>query len=122
MDVLRNRRVPLDNNACEKGIRPVAIGRNNWLFAGSVDGGRAAATIYTLVESAKASGVDPCAYLGTRSRGGKVPWEAREGWFWLAWRRDAPSEWNITPHRVLRPGGDRQSIGQGCLRESAAQK
>ena len=60
---LRDGRVPVDNNACERGIRPVAIGRNNWLFAGSADGGRAAATIYTLTESAKASGVDPCAYL-----------------------------------------------------------
>lgn len=60
---LRDGRVPVDNNACERGIRPVAIGRNNWLFAGSTDGARAAATIYTLTESAKASGVDPCAYL-----------------------------------------------------------
>ena len=41
----------------------MAIGRSNWLFAGSVEGGHAAATIYTLVESAKASGVDPYAYL-----------------------------------------------------------
>ena len=60
---LRDGRVPLDNNACERAIRPVAIGRSNWLFAGSVEGGHAAATIYTLVESAKASGVDPYAYL-----------------------------------------------------------
>lgn len=60
---LRDGRVPVDNNACERAIRPVAIGRGNWLFAGSVEGGEAAATIYTLVESAKASGVDPYAYL-----------------------------------------------------------
>lgn len=60
---LRDGRVPVDNNACERAIRPVALGRSNWLFAGSVDGGEAAATIYTLVESAKASGVDPYAYI-----------------------------------------------------------
>lgn len=60
---LRDGRVPIDNSACERAIRPVAVGRRNWLFAGSVDGARAAATIYTLVESAKASRVDPLAYL-----------------------------------------------------------
>lgn len=60
---LRDARIPIDNNACERAIRPVAIGRGNWLFAGSVDGARAASTIYTLVESAKATEVDPLAYV-----------------------------------------------------------
>lgn len=60
---LRDGRIPIDNNACERAIRPVAIGRGNWLFAGSVDGAAAAATIYTIVESAKAAGVDPLAYV-----------------------------------------------------------
>ncbi len=55
--------MPLDNNVCERAIRPVAIGRKNWLFAGSMRGGRAAAVIYTLVESCKVSGVDALAYL-----------------------------------------------------------
>jgi transposase len=60
---LRDGRVPIDNNVCERAIRPVAIGRKNWLFAGSVSGAKAAAVLYTLVESAKATGVDPRAYL-----------------------------------------------------------
>jgi transposase len=60
---LRDGRVPIDNNACERAIRPVAVGRRNWLFAGSVEGAHAAATIYTLVESARAAGVDSLAYL-----------------------------------------------------------
>ena len=60
---LRDGRIPIDNNACERSIRPVAIGRSNWMFAGSTEGATAAATIYTLVESAKATGVDPLAYL-----------------------------------------------------------
>lgn len=75
MDYLRNQRkalrqflreglTPLDNNACERAIRPVAIGRKNWLFAGSMRGGRAAAVIYTLVESCKLAGVDVLAYPG----------------------------------------------------------
>ena len=63
LEFRRDGRVPIDNNACERAIRPVVVGRRNWLFAGSVDGARAAATIYTLVESAKASRVDPLAYL-----------------------------------------------------------
>lgn len=60
---LRDGRVPIDNNACERAIRPIAIGRNNWLFAGSEDGGETAAILYTIVESARASGVDPQDYL-----------------------------------------------------------
>jgi len=60
---LRDGRVPIDNNACERSIRPIAVGRRNWLFAGSVRGGEAAATIYTLVESCKAIDVQPVEYL-----------------------------------------------------------
>jgi len=60
---LDDARVPIHNNACEVAIRPVAVGRRNWLFAGSPRGGRAAATIYTLVESCKKAGVDPRVYL-----------------------------------------------------------
>jgi transposase len=60
---LSNGMVPIDNNACERSIRPIAVGRRNWLFAGSVTGGEAAATIYTLIESCKAAEVDPAPYL-----------------------------------------------------------
>lgn len=52
-----------DNNAVERAIRPIALGRNNWLFAGSARGGRAAATILSLIESCKLAGVEPFAYL-----------------------------------------------------------
>jgi transposase len=60
---LKDGRVPIHNNACEVSIRPVAVGRKNWLFAGSVRGGLAAATIYTLVESCKKASVNPYDYL-----------------------------------------------------------
>lgn len=63
LEFLRDGRVPIDNNVCERAIRPIAIGRRNWLFSGSIDGAESAAIMYTLVESAKASGVDPLAYL-----------------------------------------------------------
>jgi transposase len=60
---LADGRLPLDNNAAERALRPVAIGRKNWLFAGSDKGGHAAATIYSLVYSAKLLGLDPWRYL-----------------------------------------------------------
>ena len=50
-------------NACEVAIRPIGVGRKNWLFAGSERGGHAAATIYTLIESCRRAGVDPFPYL-----------------------------------------------------------
>lgn len=52
-----------DNNAAERGMRGIAVGRKNWLFAGSDAGGRAAAAAYTLTETAKLNKVDPQAWL-----------------------------------------------------------
>ena len=53
----------LDNNAAERSIRPIALGRKNYLFMGSEGGGKAAAIAYTLVEAPKLNGVDPQAWL-----------------------------------------------------------
>ena len=52
-----------DNNAAERALRAVALGRKNWSFAGSDDGGERAAAMYTLIGSAKLNGIDPEAYL-----------------------------------------------------------
>lgn len=60
---LDNPDVGLDNNAAENAIRPFAIGRKNWLFAGSPAGARASANLYSLVETAKANGLEPYRYL-----------------------------------------------------------
>jgi transposase len=57
-------RVEMDNNAAERSLRAVALGRKNYLFAGSDAGGERAAAIYSLLGSAKLSGIDPEAYLG----------------------------------------------------------
>lgn len=54
---------PIDNNAIENAIRPIALGRKNWLFAGTETAGRRAAAIMSLIESAKLNGHDPFAYL-----------------------------------------------------------
>ena len=53
----------IDNNAVERAIRPLALGRKNWLFAGSDAGGGRAAAIYSLIETAKLNALDPEAYL-----------------------------------------------------------
>ena len=53
----------ISNNAAERAIRPLALGRKNWLFAGSDAGGERAAAVYTLIETAKLNGLDPEAYL-----------------------------------------------------------
>ena len=60
---LNDGRLEPDNNICERSIRPVALGRKNYLFMGSVGGGKAAAIAYTLIETAKMNGVDPEAWL-----------------------------------------------------------
>ncbi|GIK51511.1 MAG: hypothetical protein BroJett014_04840 [Planctomycetota bacterium] len=49
----------IDNNAAERALKNVVIGRRNWLFAGSDQGGKNAAVIYTLIESAKRCGANP---------------------------------------------------------------
>ena len=53
----------IDNNSAERAMKPVAIGRKNYLFVGSESGGKAAAIAYTLIETAKLNGVDPQAWL-----------------------------------------------------------
>ena len=55
--------VPIDNNWIENRIRPIATGRKNWLFAGSLRAGKRAAAIMSLIQSAKLNGHDPFAYL-----------------------------------------------------------
>ena len=53
----------LDNNTAERSMRPIALGRKNYLFMSSEGGGKAAAIAYTLIETAKLNGVDPQAWL-----------------------------------------------------------
>ncbi len=55
--------LPVDNNWIENQIRPIAIGRSNWLFAGSLRAGQRAAAVMSLVQSARMNGRDPYAYL-----------------------------------------------------------
>jgi len=56
-------RLEMTNNAAERAIRPLALGRRNWLFCGADSGGERAATIYTIIQTARLGGLDPEAYL-----------------------------------------------------------
>jgi transposase len=60
---LKHGRICLSNNAAERALRGIAVGRRNWTFCGSDTGGHRAAVVYTLIESCKLSGVDPKAWL-----------------------------------------------------------
>jgi transposase len=60
---LDNGFLELDNNTVERAVKPVAIGRKNWMFAGSERGGKAMAIAFTLIETAKLNGVGPQAWL-----------------------------------------------------------
>ncbi|HLP10038.1 MAG TPA: IS66 family transposase [Opitutaceae bacterium] len=60
---LDDGRIAIDNNAAERAIRPFVIGRRNWLFSDTPDGATASARLYSLIETAKANGLEPYAYL-----------------------------------------------------------
>ena len=60
---LEEGRVAIDNNVAERAMRPIGIGRKNWLFAGSDAGGETLANAMTIIETAKLAGLDPQAYL-----------------------------------------------------------
>lgn len=60
---LADGRLEIDNNAAENAIRPFVLGRKNWLFSTSVKGVEASANLYSLIETAKANGLEPYAYL-----------------------------------------------------------
>ena len=60
---LDDGRLPIDNNRTENAIRPFVLGRKNWLFSDTVHGAKASANLYSLVETAKANGLEPYRYL-----------------------------------------------------------
>ncbi len=60
---LLDGRYEIDNNRCERAIKPFVCGRNNWLFSNSVDGAHASANLFSLIESAKLQQLDPVKYL-----------------------------------------------------------
>lgn len=63
MRFLDNGNVEIDNNAAERALKPIALGRKNWLFAGSDKGGETTANMYTIIETAKLNNINPWTYL-----------------------------------------------------------
>ena len=61
--VLDDGRLEVDNNLCENAIRPFVMGRKAWLFSDTPAGAEASARLYSLIETAKANGLEPYAYL-----------------------------------------------------------
>ncbi len=89
---LEDGRVDLSNNAAERAIRGIAVGRRNWTFAGSDAGGRRAAAMYTLIETAKLNGIDPRAWLADVLA--RLPGHP-------ARRIDALLPWNWLPRKAI---------------------
>jgi transposase len=88
---LQDGRVCLSNNAAERGLRGIALGRKSWLFCGSDRGGQRAAAMYSLIVTAKMNGVDPQAWLAdVLSRIATHP----------AHRLDELLPWNWTPRAL----------------------
>ena len=85
---LENGQLELDNNICERSIRPVTLGRKNYLFMGSKGGGKAAAIAYSLIETCRMNSVDPEAWLRwvlARVADHKMPrLEELMPWNWVA--------------------------------------
>ncbi|GGE08063.1 transposase [Polymorphobacter glacialis] len=86
---LDDGRLEIDNNIAERAIRSIAVGRRNWLFAGSKVGGERAAAIYSVIETCKANGVDPQSYIAdvTAKIAGNWPasrWDELMPWNWTA--------------------------------------
>jgi transposase len=63
MNYLKDGNCSFSNNLAENSIRPFTVGRRNWLFSGSPRGAAASAAVYSIIESAKANGLNPYKYL-----------------------------------------------------------
>lgn len=63
MNFLKDGNIAISNNLAENSIRPFTVGRRNWLFSGSPEGAAASAAVYSIVETAKANGLNPYEYL-----------------------------------------------------------
>ena len=90
----------LDNNRAERHIRPIANGRKAWLFAKSEAGAHASAAWYSLVETAKANGLEPFHYL--RWLFSELPLYLQQGR-----SLDLLLPWRVTPEQIKAPASRR---------------
>lgn len=111
---LDDPRLRLENNSSERAIRPITVGRKNWLFCGSDDHANASANLFSLVASCKLHGLDPEAYLSEVMR--VMPYFPRERYLELC-----PRDWSKTRAR-LNPLELAQPIGHITVPPLAAEK
>ena len=86
----------IDNNIAERATRAIAIGRKNWLFAGSKAGGERAAAIYSVIETAKLNGVEPQAYIAD------VIEKIASGWPASRWDELMPWNWRSEQQQIAQ--------------------
>jgi len=98
---VQDERLQLDNNRAERHIRPIASGRRAWLFARSPKGAHASAAWYSIVETAKANGLEPYHYLKWLFT--EMPRYLQQG---LA--LDPLLPWNVTPDQIKAPSSTRR--------------
>ena len=90
----------ISNNACERALRSLAIGRKNWLFFGNEDGAETAVRLLSLIESCRELGINPLAYLrDVMSRVRETPADRMHELTPLGWRRAADRDTRITAGR-----------------------
>jgi transposase len=90
---LQDGRLRIDNNLVENAIRPFALGRKNWMFSQTADGANASAALYSVVETAKANGLNPYAYLKLLFT--EIPQRSPE-------TLDPPLPWNVGREQLER--------------------
>ena len=91
---LDDGRLEIDNNIAERSLRSIAIGRKNWLFAGSKVGGERAAAIYTVIETCKMNRVEPQAYIADVIAKIAADWPASR------WDELMPWNWKASEERA----------------------
>ena len=92
---LDDGRLEIANNIAERALRGAAVGRRNWLFAGSKTGGERAAAIYTVIQNCKANGVDPQAYIADVTGKIAADWPA------AGWDELMPWNWAQQPAKLV---------------------
>lgn len=101
-----------DNNASERALRRIAVGRGNWLFAGSDNGGRTAAVLYSAIASARRHGLDPQAYLcGVLAQIPVLPYSRLDELL--------PDRWKAALERERRESPSGAQSGDGTAANSA---
>ena len=95
---LEDGRLELSNNRAERSIKPFVMGRKNWLFANTLGGDQASSVIYSLIETAKANGLDPYRYLLWVLRNAPGLSETDEAWAEKLLPANAPEECYM-PHK-----------------------